>query len=250
MHTCRKFWISAYYGIPLPPSCSTSTSALAIVTSSMADEDAPPSKLASFFRTLLCSSGSVKCLKDEGSDYHVDTAAELKEGWTRTCGHNHEWTNVVLTKIRTSDDKCPNSSSPASGKTQRQLQRFASAPLHSVNSGLDKPAGAHMSFPFGGTRTFGEEPSCPSFHEKDVHADQEARTLFVGGRHRTPPREQSLQHLPTGNGMHFPARSLRRPIDSMGHAMVEASQVSSNWVASPSRRLRMSLDSAGGRASS
>eukprot|EP00798_Chlamydomonas_sp_ICE-L_P029043 gene29043-32245_t len=224
------------------------TSALASLTSSMANKNARPSNIASFLRSLLCASSYDECSKDEGSDCSVVKAAQVKKAWTQKSDHGREWSNAVLNQKCTSGDgrnKCPTSSSLASGKTQRHHESFVNLPRPSGLSDLNGPADISMSFSFGGTRNLKDEPSS---HAKSMHAYQEASMHSSEGRHRTPPREHCLRPLSNSNCSYLPTRSsssvMRHSTNSMGHAMVEASQASSNRFASPSGRCRMSIESA------
>eukprot|EP00798_Chlamydomonas_sp_ICE-L_P028327 gene28327-31447_t len=223
---------SAFFGIPLPPKCSASTCALASVTSSMADEDAPPSKLATFFRTLLCASGSVKSSRDEGSDCPVFKATKPKEvSGSVKCSKNEGSDCPVVKAIKPMEAWCPNSPSPASGI--RQVECFVSSPRPLVNSGLGhtEPSDILLTFSFGDTGILEDEPS---FIAKIMHAEQEGRMHSRGGWLRTPPGELRLRPVPNGNDMFLPYRSssrVRCSLDSLGYAAVEARQAFSNRFA-------------------
>eukprot|EP00798_Chlamydomonas_sp_ICE-L_P004048 gene4048-14131_t len=145
----------------------------------MADEDAPPSKLASFFRTLLCAIGSVKWSKNEGSVCPVVKATKPKGAWTQKSDHDLKWTNVVLNQMCTSgdgSDKCRTSSSPASGEAQRHLECFVSPSKPSVQSDINEPADIQVSLSFSGSSILGAKPSSP--RNKQLAPFQQPAFLF------------------------------------------------------------------------
>eukprot|EP00798_Chlamydomonas_sp_ICE-L_P029644 gene29644-18284_t len=127
----------------------------------MADKNAPPSKLACIFRTLLCATGSVKFSKVK--------ATKPKVAWAQQSDHDHKCPNVVVNQVYTSGDggdKCPTPPTSASGKTQMLLELEpgraspVSWPLPSAPSELHEPANSHVSDSFGGISILDD----PSFH--------------------------------------------------------------------------------------
>eukprot|EP00798_Chlamydomonas_sp_ICE-L_P011328 gene11328-18604_t len=88
----------------------------------MADELAPPSKLACFFRTLLCARGSVTCTSDQDSDFPFSrnsiapSPAATKAVAARSQESDPKWSNIVLNQSYTAGkgtgNECPTSLSP------------------------------------------------------------------------------------------------------------------------------------------
>eukprot|EP00798_Chlamydomonas_sp_ICE-L_P023043 gene23043-30237_t len=88
----------------------------------MADELAPASKLACFFRILLCAWGSVTCTSDQDSDFPVpgDSIAPYPAATKAVAARSQEsdpkWSNIVVNQNYTADkgtgNECPTSLSP------------------------------------------------------------------------------------------------------------------------------------------
>eukprot|EP00798_Chlamydomonas_sp_ICE-L_P022206 gene22206-29269_t len=250
--------------------------ALSSVTSSMAVEDPPPSKLATFFRTLLCASGSVKCSENECSDCPVVKATRPKGAWTQESDHDDKWSNVVRSQMFASGsggEKFLTPSSQASGQIQRPSECLVSSPLPSVHSNLIDTADIQVCLLFDGCGILGDElVSFPGVRadqqarrhstvcrgqvplstqqarthsrggrREALHPTHEARMQSTGGRQGTPPRDRCQHPRSDGGGrrcttpgepsLHLwsadgNGRQGRRI--SMGYAMVETSQASSN----------------------
>eukprot|EP00798_Chlamydomonas_sp_ICE-L_P015148 gene15148-21210_t len=272
----------------------------------MAVEGAPPSKLATFFRTLLCASGSVKCSENECSV----KAAKPKGAWTQQSDHDDMWSNVVQSQMFASGndgDTFPPSSSQASGKIQRHSECLVSSPLPSVHSNLIGTTDIQVCLLFDGCGILGDEPiSFPGARadqqarthstvcrgqaphstlqarthstggrRQALHSTQEARMHSTGGwqgtplrdrcqhpqsdgggRRCTPPGEQSLHPRYDGGGRRYTLSGEQSqhplPADgtgrqgrriSMGNAMVESSQASSNRFPSSRDRRQVQMES-------
>eukprot|EP00798_Chlamydomonas_sp_ICE-L_P012298 gene12298-15454_t len=100
---------------PLPrcPRCLLPPKLLqASVTTSMADELAPPSKLACFFRTLLCARASVAVSRKSQALSPAATVASAARSQTS----DPKWSNIVVNQSYAADkdtvEECPTSLSP------------------------------------------------------------------------------------------------------------------------------------------